>query len=152
MSNSVSGHINEDLFNKLDYQRILIGLENGHKPYKLLNKNEICFKYTGTIKEINLFEKKWQEIEEEELSKFVQKDYTLIEKIFCKLGNKLNLNIFPIAKITNKGQTKIFTLYKNGDILINDLTKKEKIKDKIIYFDEEFKKEFKIALGKSNTN
>lgn len=144
--NSISGQISEELFNKLDYQRLLIGLENEYKPYKLLNKDLISFKYTGTAEEINLLSKKWQEIEDEDNAKYIQLEYSFSDEKICKLGNYLNFGFLPIAKITNKGKDKIFILLKNGTVITNLLDKKEK--NKLEDFNEDFKIQMKIALEK----
>ena len=145
---TMKGTIKLSMFKSLDYEVLKNNLEYAFNPYKKYGSDKIVFEVTGTLDNLQKFNSKWNELEKIESSKPNQIEYTFFEKCLFTIGNFLNFGFLPIAKITNKGQTKFYTLYNNGRIKTKDISLKTTDAVLINMCNEETILEFKIAVDK----
>lgn len=145
---TLKGIIDINLFKSLDYEVLNNNLEYTFSPYKKYGSEQIVFEVTGSFNDLQKFNLKWNQLENIENSKPVQTEYTIFEKILFTIGNFTRFSFLPIAKISNKGQTELYTLYNNGFVKIQGIGAKVTDAVLINMCSEESILEFKIALDK----
>lgn len=149
---TINGIVEPSIFKPLDYEVLKNNLEYTFKPYKKYGSDKIVFEVTGTFDNLQKFNSKWNELEKIESSKPAQAEYTSFEKCLFTIGNFLTFGFLPIAKITNKGQTELYTLYNNGMVKIKDVGSKVADAVLINMCIKESILEFETAVNKIKNN
>lgn len=147
-NNSIKAYVEPEIFTKLDYEKIKLELIYSFEPYKEIRSGKIAFEVEGDFEKLQEFNKVWADIEKKENARPSQIEYSFWDKVIMKIGNRLNFAFLPIAKITNKGRTEIYTLYKNGFVKIRSVSSKVSDMVMINMCSEESIKEFKFAVDK----
>lgn len=145
----IKGLVEPSMFKSLDYEVLKNNLEYTFNPYKRYGTNKIEFEVIGDFEAIQKFTSKWNELIKVDNSKPTQAQYSFFDKFKFAIGSFLQFGFLPIAKITNKGQAELYTLYNNGIVKIKSINDKTTDVVLINMCSKELISEFKVAVDKT---